>query len=103
MNGTRKEEIVTDKTCQLDIGSAHSVNSPKYLICVHQTATGSNPPNKRRNYSFFDNLNVRKYFVEVDGLRFPRDGVLTNYDLNFYIDQYRDLKLFIKNMLVKNY
>ena len=30
--------LVTDTKYQVDIGSAQSVNSPKYLIAAHQTA-----------------------------------------------------------------
>ena len=88
--------IVRDQVYQVDIGSAQSVNSPKYLICAHQTAARLNGSNKRNNISVFDNLNVEKYFAEIDGQRYPRDSVLTNYGLNDYIDQYRDLKLFYK-------
>ena len=29
-------------------------------------------------------------------MRFPRDGVITDYGLNDYLDQYKDLKLFYK-------
>ena len=36
------------------------------------------------------------FFIEIDGQRYPRDSVLTNYAENDYIDQYRDLKLFYK-------
>ena len=39
---------------------------------------------------------MRKYFVEIDGQRYPRESVLTNYAENDYIDQYRVLKLFYK-------
>ena len=91
-----ERRIVTDQTYQVDIGSAQSVNSPKYLICAHQTAARLNGSNKRNNISIFDNLNVRRYFVEIDGQRYPRDSVLTDYNLNDYIDQYRDLNLFYK-------
>ena len=55
-----------------------------------------NAPDKNINISRCDNLNVRKYFVEIDSIRYPRDGVLTNYNENDYIDQYKDLKLFYK-------
>ena len=37
---------------------------------------------------------MRKYFVEIDGLRYPRNAVLTTYDLNDYLYQYKDVKLF---------
>ena len=91
-----ERRVVSDTITQIDIGSAQSVNSPKYLITAHQTAARLNAPNKGINISTFDNLNVRKYFVEIDSIRYPRDGVLINYPENDYIDQYTDLKLFYK-------
>ena len=90
---------VSDTITQIDIGSAQSVNNPKYLIASHQTAARLNAPDKNMNISRFDNLNVRKYFVEIDSIRYPRDGVLTNYGENDYIDQYKDLKIFYKEYL----
>ena len=91
-----ERRIATDHKIQIDISSAQSANSPEYLICAQQTAARSDPPNKRNNISTFDNLGVTKYFVEIDGVRYHRDGVLTNYTLNDFIDQYRDLKNFYK-------
>ena len=91
-----ERRIVTDQIYQVDIGSAQSVNSPQYLICAHQTAAVADTPNKRTNIFVFNHLNVRKYFIEIDGVRYPRDGVLTNDTLNDFIDQYRDLKYFYK-------
>ena len=91
-----ERQVVSDTITQIDIGSAQQVNSPKYLIACHQTAARLNAPDKGINISRFDNLNVRKYFVEIDSIRHPRDGVLINYPENDYIDQYRDLKLFYK-------
>ena len=58
-----QRRVVSDKITQIDIGSAQSVNPPKYLIASHQTATRLNAPDKGINISRFDNLNVRKYFV----------------------------------------
>ena len=91
-----ERRVVSDTKTQIDIGSAQQVNSPKYLIACHQTAARLNAPDKGINISRFDNLNVRKYFVEIDSIRYPRDGVLINYPENDYIDQYKDLKLFYK-------
>ena len=88
--------VVSDTITQIDIGSAQQVNSPKYQIACHQTAARLNAPDKGINISRFDNPNVRKYFVKIDSIRYPRDGVLTNYNENDYIDQYKDLKLFYK-------
>ena len=91
-----ERRVVSDTITQIDIGSAQSVNSPKYLITAHQTAARLNAFDKVINVSKFDNLNVRKHFVEIDGICYPRDGVLTIYGENDYIDQYRDLKLVYK-------
>ena len=82
-----KRRVVSDTITQIDRGSAQQVNSPKYLIACHQTAARLNAPDKGINISRFDKLNVRKYFVEIDSIRYPRDGVLTNYNENDYIDQ----------------
>ena len=80
---------------QVDIGSAQHINSPKYLISAFQT-NARTTPNKQSNPAIFDSNNVTKYFVEIDGVRYPQDGVLTNFEQNSYLDQYRDLKLFYK-------
>ena len=91
-----ERRIVSDQIFQVDIGSAQSVKSPKYMICAHQTEARSALPNKRNNISRFDNIDVRKFFIQVDGQHYPHDSVLTNYAENIYIDQYRDSILFYK-------
>ena len=80
---------------QVDIGTAQKINSPKYSIGVLRT-NARRTPNKANNPSAFDTNHVTKYFVEIDGVRYPKDGVLTNFGGNSYLDQYRDLKLFYK-------
>ena len=30
-------------------------------------------------------MNIRQYYAEIDGQRYPRDGVLINYEENDYI------------------
>ena len=47
----------------------------------------------------FDNLGFRKYYVEIDGQRYPRDSVLINYDENDNIQQYKDIKLFFREYI----
>ena len=47
---------------QIDIGSAQTVNSPKYPIAAQQTADRIGVPNKARIIAIFDNLHVRKFF-----------------------------------------
>ena len=66
-----ERRVVADAVTQIDIGSAQQVNSPKYLIACHQTAARLNAPDEGINISRFDNLNVRKYFVEIDSIRYP--------------------------------
>ena len=63
---------------QVNIGSSQQVNSPKYLICAHQTQNRINVPNKNNNIAIFDNLDLRKYYVEIDGQRYPRDTLFIN-------------------------
>ena len=72
--------LILDLEYQVDIGSSANINSPKYLIVSHQTAARSGTSNKANNISIFDNLDVRKYFVEIDGVRYPKDSVHVNYD-----------------------
>ena len=80
---------------QVDIGSAQKINSPKYLISAFQTLARTTL-NKASNPAIFDGNHVTKYFVEIDGVRYPKDMVLINLEENSYLDQYRDLKLFYK-------
>ena len=65
---------------QVDIGSAQKVRSPKDLICAHQTRSRIDTPNKKNNIANFDHLDFRKYYVEIDGIRYLRDSVLINYE-----------------------
>ena len=91
-----ERQISNDRTeLQVDIGSARKINSPKYLISAFQT-NARTTPNKNANPAIFDSNHVTKYFVEIDGVRYPKDGVLINFEENSYLDQYRDLKLFYK-------
>ena len=71
------------------------MNSPKYLIRAHQTRDRIDAPDKNKNIAIFDILDIPKYYVEVDGQRYPSDGVSINSTENDYIDQYRDIKLFL--------
>ena len=59
--------------------SAQNINSPKYLIVVHQTAAGIGVPNKVNKVAIVDNLDVRKYPVDIDGARYRGDGVNIDY------------------------
>ena len=89
-----ERRILSDLLTQHDIGSAQNIIQPKYLICSHQTKLRTATPDKKINIAIFDNMDIRKYYVEIDGQRYPRDSVLINYEENDYIQQYKDLKLF---------
>ena len=92
---TERKISTAGRELQVDIGSAQHINSPKYLISAFQT-NDRTTPNKASNPAIFDSNHVTKYFVEIDGVRFPKDGILTNFEQNSYLNQYRDLKLFYK-------
>ena len=53
---------------------------------------------KKNNIALFDNLDLRKHFVEIDGQRYPRDSSLMNYEENDYIYQYKYLKILLKDI-----
>ena len=94
-----ERRIISDTITQMDIGTSQHVNSPKYLIGAHQTRIRADTANKNNNIAIFDNLNLQKYYVEIDSVRYPRDNVLVNYEQNDYIEQYKDLKLFFKEYI----
>ena len=81
---------------QLDSGNSQNVQSPNYLIGAHQTRTRADTANKKFNIAIFDILNLQKYYIEIDSIRYPRDSVLVNYEQNDYIEQYKDLNLILK-------
>ena len=92
----KERKISNDgRELQVDIASAQHIDSPKYLISAFQTKERTTP-NKARNASIFDTNHVIKYFVKIDGVRYNKDGVSTNFAEKSYLDQYRDLKLFYK-------
>ena len=66
---------------QVAIASAKNNNSPKYLLGVFQINERTTP-NKPRNPAVFNTNHVTKYFVKIDGVKYPRDGVLINFDEN---------------------
>ena len=94
-----ERRIISDLLVQQDIGSAQNIIQPKYLICVHQTNLRTTTPDKKINIAIFDNMDLRKYYVEIDGQRYPRDTILINYEEIDYIQQYKDLKLFWKEYI----
>ena len=83
----------------MDIGTSQQVNSPKYLISAHQTRISADTANKNNNIAIFVNLNLQKYYVEIDSVRYPRDSVLVNYEQNDYNEQYKDSKLYFEEFV----
>ena len=96
--GYTERRKISDMIIQHDIGSAQQVNSPKCLICAHQTKDRTNAP-KKINFAIFDNLELQKNPLENDSLRYLRDNILKNYEEKDYIQQYKDLKLFFKDII----
>ena len=94
-----ERRIISDTITQLDIGSSQNVQSPKYLIGAHQTKDRIDGAISTKNVAIFDNLDLRKYYIEIDGQRYPRDSSLMNYEQNDYIEQYKDLKLVFKEYI----
>ena len=85
-----ERRIISDTNTQLDIGSSRNVQSPKYLIGAHQTRDRIDTSISTKNVSIFDNLDLRKYYNEIDGQRYPSDSSVMNYEQNDYIEQYED-------------
>ena len=92
-----ERKIVTDGgEFQVDIASSQSTHSPNFLLATHQTEAGVGTVNRANNISIFDHVDVKKYFVEIDGYRYPKESSLTLFSENDYLDQYRDFKSFYK-------
>ena len=92
-----ERKIVTDGgEYQVDIASVQQINSPKYLIRGHQTQERVATASKAQKIAIFDHVDVTKYFVEIDGFRYPKESVQTNFSHNDYLDQYRELKSFYR-------
>ena len=77
-----ERRVLSDMITQVDIGSSQQVKSLKYLIGAHQTRARADTANKKNFIGIFDNLNLQKHYVEMDGLRYRRDGVLVKYEQN---------------------
>ena len=98
---TDRKNVDTAREFQLDLSSASNINSPLYLIAAHQKTerlddAGNRLSKNRFNNSIFDDVKVRKYYAEIDGVRYPKNPVMVNFTENNYLEQYRDLKLFYK-------
>ena len=94
-----ERRVISDMINQLDIGSSQKVISPNKLIGAHQTRDRMDIPISTKNVALFDNLDIRKYYVEIDRQRYPRASSLMNYEQNDCIEQYKDIKVFFKEYI----
>ena len=98
---TDRKPVNTGNEYQLDIGSVSNINILLYLIVAHQQTQRDNPsrhPNQFNNAIFY-HVRVKKHFVEVDCVRYPKDPIETNFPDNKYLDHCRDLKLFYEDII----
>ena len=97
--GYTERRVTSDTITQLDIGSSQNVQSLKHLTSAQQTRIRADTANKNYNKALFDNLNLQKYYDEIDSVRYPRESVLVYYEQNDYFEQYKELKLFFKEYI----
>ena len=98
---TDRKPVDTAREFQLDISSASNINSPLYLIAANQKTQRPDPANPAKNlsnnrFTNADHVDVRKYYSEIDGIRYPKNPVMVNFEENNYLEQYKDIKLFYK-------
>ena len=100
---TDRKPVDTAREFQVDISSASNIISPLYLIAAHQKTHRPDPANPANNLSNnrfnnanFDHVDVRKCYSEIDGIRYPKNPVMVNFEENNSLEQYKDLKLFYK-------
>ena len=98
---TDKKPVNTGNEYELDTGSASNIDIPLYPIIPHRKTQRENPPRppNQFNIAVFDHVDVKRYFVEIDGVRYPKSPVEANFSDNKYLDQYRYLKLFYKEYI----
>ena len=94
-----ERRVISDQINQVDVGFSQQVNSPQYFIAAHQTRVRADTPNKNNNNAIFINIDLRKYYVEIDGQRYPTDNSPLNCEQNDFIEQNKDLQLFYKNYI----
>ena len=52
-------------------------------MATHQTEARVGTANKGNNIAIFDNVDVKKYFPEIDGFRYRKETILTNFTENY--------------------
>ena len=77
-----ERRIISDTITQLDIGSSQNVQSPKHLIGAHQTKDRVDRAISTKNVAIFAKLDLRKFYIEIDGQIYSRDSSLMKYEQN---------------------
>ena len=93
----------TAREFQIDISSASNIEGPLYLIAAHQKTQKADPvepaddlSKNRFNIALFDLVEVKKYYSEIDGVRYLKNPVMVKYENNNYLEKYKDLQLLYK-------
>ena len=86
-SSTDKRIVNTDLDYQLDKGSSFDINGPKYLTAAHQTEARTGVSNKANNIAIFEHLDIRTYFIQISGVRYPRDAIDLEYAKKDYLNQ----------------
>ena len=89
---------------QVDVGSAQNIINPIYLMAAHQSFAKIRVSNKAQNLAVsynIDDTDVRRYFLEIDGQRYPKDSIIINFSENGCLDQYRDRNFFHREYVGK--
>ena len=94
---TDRRTIITSLDDQLDIASSFDNISSEYLFVGHLIEAILGVPNKTNKIAVFYHLVVRRYFVEINGIRSPRDANDLDCIKDDCLSQYRDLKAFSEN------
>ena len=91
---TDRKPVDTARKFHIDISSASGTNSPLYPIAVHQKTQRLDPAdpaihfsNNRFKNAYFDHVEVRKHYSEIDSIRYRKNPVMVNYEENNYLDQ----------------
>ena len=84
---TDRRTINTGLDYQCVKGSSSDIKNPTYLIAAHQNEAGTGVPNKANKIALFDHYDVRKYFVEMIGVRYPKDAIILDYSKNDYLNK----------------
>ena len=98
---TDRKPFYTDKDFQVDISSASNINSPFFLIAPHQKTQRPNPAdatislsNNSFNNAIVDHSTVKQYYSENDGVSYPKNPIVINFEESSYLDLFTDPKLF---------